>query len=506
MNTTNTRAREETLDPEDWGAMRELGQRMVADLMTYLEHVRERSVWRSTPEEVKARFQQPVPYEPQETEQVYQDFLDDVLPYPMGNIHPRFWGWVLGSGTPFGALAEMLAAGMNPNLGGTEHVAVHVEAQVIEWFKELMGFPADASGLLVSGGSMANLVGLTVARHVKAGFDLRRHGLQGRSQKMVLYASQETHSSVQKGVELLGLGSDALRKIPVNADFQIDILALEKAISEDHQAGHHPFCIVGNAGTVNTGAFDDLNRLADISEREGLWFHVDGAFGALVALSPALRSAAAGMERADSLAFDFHKWMHVPYEAGCALVRREEDHRKTFSLTPDYLEHATRGAAAGSVWFSDYGIQLSRGFRALKVWMSMKEHGLHKYGRLIEQNVSQAQYLAELVEAAPELEHLAPVSLNIVCFRFVAAGLDDDTLDELNKELLIRLHESGIAVPSYTVIDGKYALRVSVTNHRSRREDFDILVSAVVELGEDLVRGCTTDPGKLWCPDETVSP
>ena len=497
MNTTDTRAGEETLDPEDWGAMRELGQRMVADLMTHLENVRERPVWQPTPEEVKARFRQPVPFEPQETEQVYQDFLDDVLPYPMGNIHPRFWGWVLGNGTPLGALAEMLAAGMNPNLGGAEHVAVHVEAQVIEWFKELMDFPADASGLLVSGGSMANLVGLTVARNVKAGFDLRRYGLQGRSRKMVLYASQETHSSVQKAVELLGLGSDALRQIPVNADFQIDILALEQTISEDRQAGHQPFCIVGNAGTVNTGAFDDLNRLADISEREGLWFHVDGAFGALVALSPVLRSVAAGMERADSLAFDLHKWMHVPYEAGCALVRREEDHRRTFSLIPDYLEHATRGAAAGSLWFSDYGIQLSRGFRALKVWMSMKEHGLHKYGRLIEQNVSQAQYLAELVEAAPELEHLAPVSLNIVCFRFVAAGLDDDTLNELNKELLIRLHESGIAVPSYTTIDGKYALRVSVTNHRSRRGDFDILVRQVVKLGEDLVHGCTTEPGPL---------
>lgn len=304
---------------------------------------------------------------------------------------------------------------------------------------------------------------------------------------MTLYASQETHSSVQKAVELLGLGSDALRKTPANSDFQIDLPALEQAIAGDRKAGHLPFCIVGNAGTVNTGAFDDLNLLADISQREGLWFHVDGAFGALVALSPTLRAQATGMERADSLAFDLHKWMHVPYEAGCVLVRRGEDHRKTFSLTPDYLEHATRGAAAGSLWFSDYGVELSRGFRALKVWMSMKEHGMIKYGRLVEQNVSQAQYLTELVKSAPDLELLTPVPLNIVCFRFFTETLDDAALDELNKELLIRLHESGVALPSYTTIDGRYALRVSITNHRTRRYDFDILVAHVVKLGRALV-------------------
>lgn len=488
MNPVETQIKEETLDPVDWQTMRELGHRMVDDMMAYLQTIRERPVWQPVPQDVKTRFKRSMPLEPQEPAQVYQEFVENILPHPMGNIHPRFWGWVMGNGTPFGMLAEMLAAGMNPNLGGGEHVANYVEIQVLNWCKEMLGYPAEASGLLVSGGSMANLVGLTVARNTKAEFDLRRQGVQASPRKMTLYGSQEMHSSIQKAVELLGLGSDALRQIPVNDDFQIDIPALEAAISKDREADYYPFCIVGNAGTVNTGAIDDLNELADICQQQKLWFHVDGAFGAFAVLSPSLRFLLAGMERADSLAFDLHKWMYMPYEVGCTLVRRGEAHRQAFSLTPDYLAHTgERGLAAGSIWFSDFGVQLSRGFRALKVWMSLKEHGVRKYGRLIQQNIDQARYLANLVDAAPELERLAPVPLNVVCFRFKADHLDEEALNRLNQELLIQLHESGIAVPSYTTLAGKYALRAAITNHRSRKEDFDALVNAVSRLGNKLL-------------------
>ncbi|MGB3716998.1 MAG: aminotransferase class V-fold PLP-dependent enzyme [Candidatus Promineifilaceae bacterium] len=479
---------EESLDPADWPAMRALGHRMVDDMMTLLEKVRERPVWQPIPEEVKTYLRQPAPREPQDPEKVYQDFLENVLTESAGNIHPRFWGWVMGTGTPLGMLADMLASGLNPNMGGGEHAPVYVEEQVLDWCKEMLGFPADASGLLVSGGSMANLVGLVVARNTMAKTNLRKHGLGGTQRRMMVYASSEVHSSVQKAVELLGLGSNSLRIIPVNAEFQIDVRELEEAVAQDKAAGHEPFCIVGCAGTVNTGAFDDLDRLADISQSAGLWFHVDGAFGALAALSPDLDPLTSGMERADSLAFDLHKWMYMPFEVGCALVRNEESHRRSFSLLPDYLTHSDRGLAAGGAWFSEYGVQLTRGYRALKVWMSLKEHGLTKYGRLIQQNVDQARYLAGLVEEVPELELLAPVPLNVVCFRYRVTGFDDDALNDINNELLLRLHEGGKAVPSSTMIEGKFAIRAAITNHRSRREDFDLLVREVLRLGREVQR------------------
>lgn len=486
--STEQKIHEETLDPEDWQAIRELGHQMLDDMLDYLKEVRERPVWQPAPQDVRQQFKQPLPLEPQAPEKIYQQFKETTLAYPMGNIHPRFWGWVMGSGTPTGMLAEMLAAGLNPNLGGGDHAAAWMESQVLDWCKEMMGFPLEAGGLLVSGGSMANLVGLTVARNTKAGFDIRATGLENAPKPLRMYGSVEMHSSIQKAVELLGLGSQALRQIPVDDRYKIDVEALETAIAQDRQAGYQPICVIGNAGTVNTGAFDDLQRLADICQREDLWFHVDGAFGALSVLSPQLEPLVKGMARADSLAFDMHKWMYMPFEIGCALVRREEDQRRAFSLTPDYLSHATRGLAAGKTWFSDYGVQLSRGFRALKAWMSIKEHGIHKYGRLIQQNVDQARYLAARVDDHPELERLAPAPLNIVCFRYIVPGKDQEALNALNQELLLRLHESGIAVPSYTVLHGKYALRAAITNHRSRLEDFDILVEHVVQIGRELAQ------------------
>jgi len=477
---------EETLDPEDWDELRALGHRMVDDLLDYLRTVRERPVWRPIPPELRARFRVPVPRAPEGAERAYQDFRDHVLPHPMGNIHPRFWGWVIGTGTPLGALAEMLAAGMNPNMGGGDHVPNQVEAQVLDWCKEMLGYPLAASGLLVSGGSMANLVGLAVARHARAGFDVRQKGVRDAAGPLTVYGSVETHSSVRKAVELLGLGSEALRLAPVTDEFEIDLAALERMIAEDRLAGCRPICVVGNAGTVNTGALDDLGALAALCERERLWFHVDGAFGALAALVPEYRRRLAPMARADSLAFDLHKWMYVPFEAGCTLVRDAETHRRAFSLTPDYLAHAERGLAAGDLWFTDYGVQLTRGFRALKVWMSLKEHGLDKYGRLIGQNIEQARYLAGLVREAPDLELMAPVPLNIVCFRYCATGRGDAALDGLNQELLIQLHEQGIAVPSNALLGGRFALRVAIVNHRSRLDDFDLLVREVRRIGVEL--------------------
>jgi len=477
---------EETLDPTDWAKMEQLGMEMVKDMMQFLSTVRERKVWQEPPSDVKDFFNQRVPIEGQMHETIYEDFKTKIRPYPTGNIHPRFWGWVMGTGTPFTMLADMLAAGININQGGGNQVGGLVEKQLIDWFIELFGFPPDASGLLVSGGSMANLIGITVARYAKADFDLRKEGLYGSQKRMMVYASTEVHNCVNKTVELLGLGSDSLRLISVNDNYEIKIDELQQQIKQDIEQGLQPFCVIGNAVTVNTGACDDLNALADLCRKENLWFHVDGAIGAMLMLSEKYKDKIAGIERADSLAMDMHKWMYVPYEASCVLVRNKATHYKAFSLQAAYLQHEKRGMGGGDIWFSDYGVELSRGFKALKIWMSIKEHGIKKFGRMVTQNVEQVQYLKLLVNNNPKLELTAPAPLNLLCFRYKGNLSDEEKLNSLNKELLFQLHESGVALPSYTILKGKYSLRVANTNHRTIREDFKILTDKVVELGGQL--------------------
>jgi len=490
MNEQTDVLKEETRDPRDWEAMRTLGHRMLDDALDYVEKLRDRPVWQHAPPHVKAHFEGLPPLDPEPPNEVYQEYRQYIRPYQMGNSHPRFWGWIVGTGTVMGMFAEMLATATDAVSGSfSYHSNNYVEIQVLDWCKTLLGFPRAASGLLTSGCSASNLISLAVARNARAGFDLRSKGMQGAPQQMTVYGSEEAHSSIQKAVELLGLGSDSLRRVPVNESMQIDLAALRAAIKKDRANGLHPLCVVGVAGTTNTGAIDDLQSLADICREEELWFHVDGAFGAWAAIAPRSKYLVAGLERADSLAIDLHKWMYLAYPIGCVLIRNADDHRRAFSLTPTYLAHGEgeRGLTGVDVpWLSDLGFELSRGFQALKAWMTIKEHGSAKYGRLIQQNIDQAHYLARVVEAAPELELALAVSLNVVCFRYTRPVLDDATLDHLNKRIEVELQERGIAIPSIVSIKARKYLHVAITNHRSRRSDFDLLVREVIRIGNEL--------------------
>jgi aromatic-L-amino-acid decarboxylase len=479
----------ESLDPENWAEMRELAHQVVDDALDYLQTIRQQPVWQAVPEEVKQHLRKSAPSAPTDPAEVYSDFKHNILPYTMRTSHPRFWSWYMGSGSIMAALADFMAAVMNPNLGGGNHVAPLVESQVIGWMRTMLGMPDDASGLLTSGASMANFTALAVARNTNCGYDVRREGVRVAGGQLTVYASTEVHSCNQKAVETLGLGTSGMRYVPVNDDYTIDLKALERKVAGDKAAGMVPFCVIATAGTINTGAIDDLNAIADFCRREKLWFHVDGAIGAVGILAGNVKDQLAGIERADSIALDLHKWMHIPFEAGCVLVRDPVAHRDSFSLIPEYLQRDADagGLASGSLWFSDYGLQLTRQFRALKVWMSIKEHGLDRFGRMMARNVDQAHYLGQRVEETAGLELTAPIGLDIVCFRFNPGDMEIAALNKLNQSILIALQESGIAAPSYTTLRGVYCLRVAISNHRSRFEDFDVLVEEAVRFGRDLM-------------------
>lgn len=454
---------------------------MLDELLELLRTVDERPVWTPVPQDVKERLRAPAPRQPQPVEDVWRAIQQLIVPYPTGNIHPRFLGWVHGTGTAGGVLAEMVAATLNCNLGGREHAPVYVERQLLGWCKEIFGFPPEAGGVLVTGTSMANLVALSVARNNRCGEDVRANGVTGG--RYVVYASREGHVSVRKALELLGLGARALHVVPVGPDFRMSVQALQRAIAADRARGLVPFCVVGSAGTVNTGAVDDLGAVADVCAAEGLWYHVDGAFGAMAMLSEEHRQLLRGIERADSLAFDFHKWLHAPYAVGCVLVRDGALHHRAFTAEQSYLERHDRGLAGGAPWFCEFGPDLSRGFAALKVWFTIQEHGLDKLGANITRNCAQARYLAQRVEHAGDLELKAPVSLNIVCFRYTQPGLGRGELNRINQEIVYFLHEHGIAAPSTARLGGDLTIRVNITNHRTRYADLDLLVQAVREAG-----------------------
>ncbi len=470
---------------------------MLDDILDYVEDIRERPVWQPIPDEVRSRFRSELPEAPSDLAAVHQEFMRDILPFATGNVHPGFMGWVHGGGTPVGMLAEMLAAGLNANLGGRDHVPIEVERQIVRWMQRIFGFPESATGLFVTGTSMANLIGVLIARDTELGFEVRCAGVAGSSKRLAAYTSVAAHGCIRKAMDISGIGSDALRLIPVDGRHRIDLNAMERAIGEDRRAGITPFLVVGTAGTVDTGAIDNLDALAGICNRERLWFHVDGAYGALAILAPDLAPRLKGIERADSLAFDFHKWGQVPYDAGFILVRDGVLHRKTFATSAPYLRKELRGLAAGAPWPCDYGPDLSRGFRALKTWFTLKVYGAAALGSVISRTCALARYLESRIAETPELELLAPVELNVVCFRYRA-----EDAQRINPRIVIELQESGLVAPSTTIIDGRLAIRVAIVNHRTGRREIDILVEKTVALGRAMQASAQASAARSRAPRE----
>ncbi len=476
-----------TLDPQDWDALRSQSHRMLDDMLDYVAQIRERSVWQPAPDSTEAIFKTSLPVNTSSLAATHDTFLKHILPYAVGNAHPGFMGWVHGGGSPVGMLAEMLAAGLNANLGGRDHIPIAVEQQVVRWMQELFHFPESASGLFVTGSSMANFIGLLAARTKKIGTQVRSDGIGELSSKLVAYASVDGHGCIAQALELAGMGSNQLRRVPVNDKHQMNLAQLEQMIAVDQTANKIPFCIVGSSGTVDVGAIDNLAAIAKIAVREQLWFHVDGACGALGMMSPNIATKLKGIDQADSIALDFHKWAQVPYDAGFILIRDSQVHYETFASPAAYLRREERGMAAGSPWPCDFGPDLSRSFKALKVWFTLQVYGTEKLGRMMDRTCSLAQYLADRICDSRDLELLAPVALNIVAFRFRSADIEPELLDSLNAEIVVAIQESGIAAPSSTTVDGHFAIRAAIFNHRTTEIEIDNLIAAVVRYGKLLL-------------------
>ena len=468
---------------------RALGARLIDRIAGFLDSLPQRPVTPAeSPSDVRIALgaERALPQLGADPSMLLDHAADLLFDHSLFNGHPRFWGYITSSAAPIGALGELLAASVNPNVGAwlLSPMASEIEAQTIRWIAEMLSYPLDCGGLFVSGGNMANFVCFLAARQAKAGWDVRTKGMAGG--RMRVYCSKETHTWIQKAADISGMGTDAIRWIAADGDCRIDVQALRKQILADIEAGDKPALVVGNAGSVSTGAIDPLPELAALCREFNLWFHVDGAYGGLAAVLPDAPAALAGLREADSVAVDPHKWLYAPLEAGCALVRDPDKLRDAFAYHPVYYHFGVEATN-----YFDLGPQNSRGFRALKVWLALQQVGRSGYERMISDDIRLARALFERIPLYPELEALTQ-SLSITTFRYVPADLkagDEkwaDYLDQLNLELLNHLQKSGEAYLSNAVVNGKFALRACIVNFRTSLSDVKALPPIVVRMGREL--------------------
>ena len=463
--------------------IRRVGYRTVDMIADYLTTLPQKPVFRPFSPKLAAKYLNSKPPESgQDPDELLATFAREILPYPFGNGHPRFFAWVNSPPAVLGIFAEALAATMNPSCAGGNHAAVYVEREIINWFRQIVGFPHEAMGLLVSGGSMAALTALAVARHVQCGYDIRTHGLQRPSTQLRFYRTTEGHGCHQKAIELMGIGSENLRSIEHDRSLRMIPSALDGAIREDRQRGFTPIAVIAGAGSVNAGAIDPLDEIADVCAHYKVWLHVDGAYGAPAILTTQYVKQLSGLSRADSLALDPHKWLYVPVEAGVVLVRNARHMRATFSLVPPYLQTDGKVDGVGGLpWFSEYGLQQSRGFRALKVWMALRYQGLTGYRNLIEHDIMLAKRLFKSLRAAVDFDVFEPQSLSIVCFRYAPSHLtrDRDAMDAVNKAILEKVQLGGRIFLSGTTFEKSFWLRACIVNPGTTVQDVESIIDVV---------------------------
>jgi aromatic-L-amino-acid decarboxylase len=470
----------------------QMGMLAVEITTEYLEGIPEKPVYRPmTPSERQLLLYQQLPEYGRSPEALFDFFEQHILPHALGNQHPRFAAWVNPAGAPIGMLADFLAAVMNPSAAGGDHAAIYLEHCVMRWLMELIDFPVEGSaGILVGGGSVASLYCLAVARHwaaAQGGWNMRTEGLQGHHPPLVLYVSEEGHSCLRKSSHLLGLGEP--RIIPVDDRYKMDLAALHKAVFADRKAGRQPFCVVGSAGTVNTGAVDPLDELADFCADQQLWLHVDGAYGAFGILDPNVSHLYSGLERADSMALDPHKWLATTIECSCAIVRKGDLLRETFSLVPPYLQTEPDRGIGGLPWFAEYGFQQTRRFNALKLLWVIQQAGRTGLVAHVTRHNTLAQYMASLIDDVPNLVLMAPVELSIVCFRYVPDSLreDQEQLDVLNKRIMEEVQARGKAFVNGTILHGRFVLRSCALHYALTEDDVVAIIEEVLRVGEQCV-------------------
>ncbi|MCU0464511.1 MAG: aminotransferase class V-fold PLP-dependent enzyme [Anaerolineae bacterium] len=472
----------DVLNPEQFRA---LGYRAIDMIAQQLADLADGPTRRPVPLDVRHSLEdQPIPETGADPFDLLDRVQNEVLAYPMGNPSPRFFAWVNSTPTPIGILGDLFAAAMSPSAAGGDQAATYVERAALTWVKDMLGFPQEAQGLFVSGGSKANLTCLAVMRHVMSEGKVRADGMASIDAPMIVYTSAHGHSCIEKAISALGIGSKNLRIIPVDSQHRMDVEKLREAIAADRAAGLHPVCVAASAGTTNTGAIDQLDVIADLCEAENMWFHIDGAYGGFGILAEQTEGMYKGMNRADSIAVDPHKWLYIPVECGCAIVRHAEAMRATFSLVPAYLQEDR-----AEPWFSEYGLQQTRGFRALKVWLSIQHYGLDGYRKMITQDINTAYELRRKLFARSDYEVVTAGPLSVTCFRYVPAGVPEEQLDDLQRQIVAWTNASARAFITTTMIDGKTVVRACHVNFRTTSADLDVLLDTLTEAGQLVLQG-----------------